>query len=374
MVFKQKTDAEGLNELRFILESVLDIMPSRVFWKDRNYIYGGCNKLFASDAGFENESEIIGKNDYDLVWKKSETEFYRAIDERVMSSGKPELGIVEPQKRSDGKEVWLETNKAPIIGKNGEVIGIIGTYHDVTDRVQSEIKLKDYTKQLEVKNKELEQFAYIASHDLQGPLNTIFSLLNMLYSNSSHLFGEEEKKIIEHVNKATQRMKALISGVLEYSTIGNNASFSQIDMNQMVSEALDNLKASIEEANCEIHVDSLPVFNGLENVFPMLFQNLINNAIKFRKADVDPVIKISCSEKDGYYIFEISDNGIGMAQDKLKEVFQMFQKLSSENEYQGHGIGLSHCKKIVELHQGEIWVTSELGEGSTFKFKIPIGA
>ena len=137
-----------------MLQLVLKSIPTAIFWKNRESVYLGCNEEFAKDAGVKTTRDIIGKTDYDLAWKKEEADFFVKIDQKVMSSGKPEIGIIEPQKQADGKESWLETNKVPLLDANGEVIGILGTYNDITARVEAMNALKRHSTELEFKNNE----------------------------------------------------------------------------------------------------------------------------------------------------------------------------------------------------------------------------
>jgi signal transduction histidine kinase len=242
--------------------------------------------------------------------------------------------------------------------------------NELNRRAKSEKKMRDYNIELERKNREIEQFAYIASHDLQEPLRSVSNFSKLL---SEKLAANPDKKMQDYIGYITggaSRMSNLIFDLLEYSRIGKDVSKSVIDCDQLVHGVLADMKTLIKESNAEIHVSKLPVVNGYIYL-KSLFQNLLSNAIKFHKKGTDPVINISAIDKGTEFQFSIQDNGIGMEKIYHERVFIIFQRLHSRAEYEGTGIGLSQCKKIVELHGGKIWVESEPGKGTTFIFTIP---
>jgi len=223
---------------------------------------------------------------------------------------------------------------------------------------------------LDVKNKELEQFAYIASHDLQEPLRTTSGFVELIQQQYQGKLDEKADKYLAFILEATARMKVLIKDLLDFSSIGTKVELKMIDCNVILSNMLVDLTAAIQEAKAEIEYTELPVINGYPTEIKLLFQNLVLNAIKFRKKDIVPQIKISVKKTGGYWEFAVSDNGIGIPKQHNERIFAIFQRLHTRKEYEGSGIGLSHCKKIVELHHGKIWVESTQGEGSTFYFTL----
>jgi light-regulated signal transduction histidine kinase (bacteriophytochrome) len=220
------------------------------------------------------------------------------------------------------------------------------------------------------KNKDLEQFAFVASHDLQEPLRTTTSFVNLLQQQYQGKLDEKADKYLTYIRQSSDRMKVLIKDLLDYSRIGSKNETQLVDCNIMLNEVLADLGTAIQEASAVIKTDPLPVITGYPTEIKQLFQNLIVNAIKFRKKNVSPLIKISVKKLDGFWQFEIEDNGIGIEPQHHERIFVIFQRLHTRNEYQGTGIGLSHCKKIVELHKGNIWVKSTPGEGSIFHFTV----
>lgn len=225
------------------------------------------------------------------------------------------------------------------------------------------------TEQLILSYKELEQFAYVASHDLQEPLRTISNYVGLLEKKYKGKSDEDSDQYLEFILKATVRMQTLIKDLLDYSRIGHDKTLRVIDCNKLLNEVLNDLETSIKESHATIYSENLPVIKAFPDI-KSLFQNLISNAIKFRKKDVAPVINISAQSRENEWLFIIKDNGIGIPKNFHERIFTIFQKLHSQKQYPGTGIGLAHCKKIVELHGGKIWIESEAENGSAFYFTI----
>ena len=225
--------------------------------------------------------------------------------------------------------------------------------------------------ELKVSIKEAEQFAYIASHDLQEPLRTIINFVNLFKKRYKGKIDKDADEYLDFIDGATNRMRTLISDLLDYSRIGKDKNKIAIDYNVLINEVLTDMDNSIKESNAEIHSDTLPILNGYYMGIKSLFQNLISNAIKFRNKDVNPIVNITAQKKDNEWLFAIKDNGIGIDKIYYDKLFIIFQRLHTKDEYPGTGIGLAQCAKIVELHGGRIWVESEPEKGSTFYFNIP---
>lgn len=239
------------------------------------------------------------------------------------------------------------------------------------EAVQAREEAEQANKNLERKNKELEQFAYVASHDMQEPLRTTSSYVDLLQKQYGGKFDEKGERYLNYIVHSADRMKVLIKDLLDFSRIGTKGQLESVDCNVIVQNVLDDLGAAIEESKAEIKTCRLPVINAYPTELKLLFQNLIFNAIKFRKKDVQPEIKINIYSANGNWEFSVADNGIGIDKKHNEKIFVIFQRLHSRNMYEGSGIGLAHCKKIAELHGGQIWVESEPGKGSTFYFTIP---
>jgi signal transduction histidine kinase len=223
---------------------------------------------------------------------------------------------------------------------------------------------------LERKNKELQQFAYVASHDLQEPLRTTSGFVGLLQQQYQGKIDQKADKYLAFISDATTRMTVLIKDLLDFSRIGTNVEIKKIDCNKLLQNMLADIMAARLETKADIQYAELPVIYGYPTEIKLLFQNLVINAIKFRRKDVNPLIKISAQKKEDYWEFAVSDNGIGIEKKHSEKIFDIFQRLHTRKEYEGSGIGLSHCKKIVELHKGKIWLESVPGEGSIFYFTI----
>jgi PAS domain S-box-containing protein len=269
----------------------------------------------------------------------------------------------------NNKEFPIEFSILPIYDK-----GIVKSYcsfiRDITTRKEKEEQLSLQNKTLQSQNSELEQFTYITSHDLQEPLLTLMSFSELLLEEYSHNLNDEAKLYIEFINKSAIRMRSLVRGLMEYARIGKRDEVKEMDCNRVVNDILNDLSLTIYNAQAEITVKKLPKIRGYETYIRLLFQNLISNAIKFSKENTKPKIKIKCSETEKEWKFSVKDNGIGIDGKYIDQVFIIFKRLNNDSAYQGYGIGLAHCKKIVDLHNGEIHVKSTLNSGSTFSFTI----
>jgi signal transduction histidine kinase len=235
-----------------------------------------------------------------------------------------------------------------------------------------ETNLAIKNRELERKNKELEQFAFVASHDLQEPLRTTASFVELLQQQYLGKLGDKADKYLTYISQASGRMQVLITDLLEYSRIGAQKELKEVDCNTVLNEVLGNLDLAVSETAAEITAGDLPIVSGFETEIKQLFHNLVFNSIKFRQANTRPKIAIAAWKNKDQWQFAFSDNGIGIAREHFDRIFIIFQRLHVRNKYQGSGIGLSHCKKIVELHKGRIWLESELGRGTTFYFTIPL--
>lgn len=240
------------------------------------------------------------------------------------------------------------------------------------ERLRVEEAIKRYANELERSNKELQQFAYVASHDLQEPLRMVSSFLTLLERRYGPQLDEDAKDFIHYSVDGAIRMQALINDLLEYSRVGTRGkSFTEIDLNEVMSQAKSNLKIAIKENKANIICDRLPLVYGDDTQLTQVFQNLIGNAIKFHGENT-PDIYISSERNNGAYKITVKDNGIGIDPQYKERIFLIFQRLHNREEYPGTGIGLAICKRIIERHGGAIWVESKIGEGSAFHFSLPV--
>ncbi|WP_276484923.1 sensor histidine kinase [Paraflavitalea pollutisoli] len=233
-----------------------------------------------------------------------------------------------------------------------------------------EKKVQQRTAELERKNKELEQFAYVASHDLQEPLRTTTGFVEALRKQYRGRIDEHADRYLDYIAQSADRMKTLIKDLLDYSRIGREMQFVPVNCKAVLTEVLADLDTVIRENQAVITVGELPVVHAFPTEIKLLFQNLISNSIKFRRPGISPAIQVDVEPGNGCWKFWVKDNGIGMDPSYQDRIFIIFQRLHNRQEYEGSGIGLAHCKKIVELHGGKIWVESSPGNGCTFFFTI----
>ncbi len=282
-------------------------------------------------------------------------------------------------KKKNGKEFPVEISLSPLETEEGTLVSAAvrdisekkRLEHEIRDaNINLEKKVRQRTAELETKNRELEQFAYVASHDLQEPLRTTSSFVDLFKKKYIGKLDEEADTMLNYIVQSSDRMKVLIKDLLDYSRIGRKTDIQPVDCNIILKEVLADLNKNIQETKTEIKTGKLPLINGYPTELKLIFQNLITNAIKFRKKDIAPIINIFAEKKGGYWQFSVEDNGIGIEEKHKDRIFVIFQRLHNRTEYDGSGIGLAHCKKIAELHGGKIWVESKPGEGSTFHFTI----
>jgi PAS domain S-box-containing protein len=241
---------------------------------------------------------------------------------------------------------------------------------EITERQRAETQLQRYTAELERSNRELQQFAYVASHDLQEPLRTVTSYMQLLQRRYRKQLDNDADEFINYAVDGALRMRELIQGLLDYSRVSTHGKpFEPVDIRAVLDRALANLKAALDESGTEIHLGTLPVVTGDGTQMMQLFQNLIGNAIKFRRAE-EPRVEVGAKQCDGRWEFWVRDNGIGIEPQYHERIFVIFQRLHTRDCYPGTGIGLAVCKRIVERHGGCIWVESAPGRGSTFHFTI----
>lgn len=231
--------------------------------------------------------------------------------------------------------------------------------------------LEKLNSDLVVKNRELERFTSIASHDLQEPLRTIGNMAHLISKKYSKNFDDQGKRILDYVTSATSRMTNLIKGLLDFSRIGTKRDTHRVDCQALVNNIVLDLDSTLKSRKGTVKVNELPAVYGSSVELRMLFQNLISNGLKFTKEDTLPVVELSAKENSSNVEFCVKDNGIGIDNEDYEKIFYIFQRLNPTENYEGTGLGLAYCRKIVELHGGKIWIESEKDVGSTFHFTLP---
>ena len=322
-------------------------------------------------------NELIGTDfsDYFLEPKKAREGYQKVFKEGFVLDYPLEI------KNKNGHSTSVVYNASVYKNEFNEVKGVFAAARDITEMKKAEEKLKRYqntlekkvkdrTKALEQSNRELEEFAYVASHDLKEPLRMISSFLQLLERRYKDQLDQNANEFIGFAVEGAKRMDMMINDLLDYSRIGNQErEFEYLQSEKLLGTVLINLKSAIEDNNAIITHDPLPLIFANEQMMIQLFQNLISNSIKYH-GEKNPKIHISVDNVDDEYIFAIKDNGIGMDQNHLGQIFTIFKRLHTREEYEGTGIGLAIAQKIIQKHRGKIWAESEPGKGTTFFFTI----
>ncbi|HEX4227330.1 MAG TPA: ATP-binding protein [Bryobacteraceae bacterium] len=239
------------------------------------------------------------------------------------------------------------------------------------DLAAANARLESANRELARSNDDLQQFAFVASHDLQEPLRTVSSFAGLLERSAGSRLTETEQQFAHHIVDGADRMRVLIHDLLHYSRVGQEPSSSEtVSLGAVLDVTIENLRELIAETGAEIEVDELPVIAGDEAQLGHVFQNLLSNALKYRREDVKPHIQIAAARQNTDWILQIEDNGIGIDRRHWESIFAPFKRLHSQ-EIAGTGIGLAVCRRVIEAHSGRIWVESRVGEGSIFRFTLP---
>ncbi|MBD1880058.1 PAS domain S-box protein [Coleofasciculus sp. FACHB-T130] len=366
-ITKRKRAEEALQEsearFRRIVESN---MIGILFW-DVSGNVTEANNAFLEMVGYTREDLLLGK----VHWKKMTPVEYNYLDEK----GIQELaatGICSPFEkeyiRKDGSRIPVLLGGAVLEGSQDKGVCFV---IDITERKRMEEALFKQAQELARSNAELEQFAYVASHDLQEPLRMVASYTQLLSRRYKGRLDEDADDFIDFAVDGANRMQRLIQDLLEYSRLGTRSrEFEMVDCDRSFEEAIANLQIAIAESNATVTHDPLPSVRGDATQLGQLLQNLIGNGIKFRK-DAPPQVHVSAQTSENEWVFSVRDNGIGIAPAHQARIFVIFQRLHARETYPGNGMGLAICKKIVDRHGGRIWVDSEWGQGSVFYFTIP---
>ena len=267
--------------------------------------------------------------------------------------------------QGDGSEVWVRI-VAHLVDENTPERGVVWAAEDVSRRKSLELEIKR-------SNQELERFAYVASHDLRQPLRMVSSYLTLLERRMGGRLDEEERQFLGYAVDGAHRMDRMIVDLLEYSRVGRlDKSRVVLSLGDVMGQAVDNLKAAIADSAAELTIPAnLPQVVGIESELVRLFQNLLANAIKFRLPDRAPKVSVECMDMEREWVISVTDNGIGISPQDHGRLFNVFQRLVTQDEYEGTGIGLAVCRKICESNGGRIWVKSQAGEGASFLVALP---
>ena len=356
-------EVEGSNELfRMLFYS----SPIGIY-----IVQDGCFRIvghqFARIVGYS-EDELIGTSSLRIVFPEDRN----VVRENAvkMLKGERSLGYEFRILTKRAVVKWVTETVAPISFQRKRAT--LGNIIDITERKRAEEELKQMLEQIRHSNAELEQFAYVVSHDLQEPLRMVASYTQLLARRYRDKLDADANDFIAYAVDGAERMRVLLNDLLDYSRVGTRGKpFKPTDYEEVLHQAIANLKVAIEESRAVVTHDYLPTLIADEGQLVQLFQNLIGNAIKFCNQE-PPRVHVSSETRANTWVFSIRDNGIGIDPQHAQRIFEMFKRLHTREEYPGTGMGLAICKKIVERHGGHIWVHSQPGEGSTFYFTIPV--
>lgn len=362
----QQLDKKVLLDAARVIERVFD-RHVIIAITDNLGIINYVNERFCTVSKYSFE-ELIGQDHRIINSGHHSKEFFFNLWSTI-TKGETWKGEIK-NRAKDGTYYWVATTIVPFLDDVGLPYQYASILNEVTEYKQLEQKMEKQVIELARSNDELEQFAYVVTHDLQEPLRAISSFVQLLKKYCYTQLDQRANNLISHAVAGTERMQQLIDDLLTYAQANASQALIEIDCEQLLNNVEADLFITISECSAIITHDHLPVVKGIHFQFIQLFTNLINNALKFQRAQ-PPQIHIGVEEKQDEWIFLISDNGIGIEKQYLKRIFRVFQRLHSRNDYAGTGIGLAICKKVVEHHGGRIWVSSELNVGSSFYFTIP---
>jgi PAS domain S-box-containing protein len=385
----------SLRDSEALYHSLVDTLPISILRKDLQGRVTFGNRGYAEKMG-RPLNDLLGKTDFEL-FPRDLAEKYLRDDQQVISSGRI-FEDVEEHRSGGGARSYVHVLKAPVRDAGGKVVGTQVIFWDVTARREAEEAVERAVADLARSNKELEQFAYVASHDLQEPLRMVTSYTQLIARRYADRLDTDAREFMQFAVNGALRMQRLIQDLLAYSRVGTRGKpFEPVDGNEVLAAARENLHLAIEECGAVVEAEPLPRVMGDSVQLTQLFQNLLGNALKFRGTQ-PPRIHVSCERREAVppaepapghraaphtphpphpphgeeWLISVRDNGIGIDAQYFDKIFIIFQRLHAQDQYPGTGIGLAICKKIVERHGGLISVESAVGRGSTFAFTLPV--
>jgi PAS domain S-box-containing protein len=359
--------AEAERQLQ-LLSTAVESAVNGIAVTDRDARILWVNPAFTRLTGYT-QAEALGQNPRVLKSGEHPPEFYREMWATLLRGDAWHGELVN--RRKDGSVYHEEMTITPVRAGGAEITHFVAIKQDITERKRAQAELQRTAQDLDRSNRDLEQFAYIASHDLQEPLRAVGGYVSLLQRRFPKHLDAKALEYIHGASEGAHRMARLITDLLAFSRVGTRGgSFAPADLNAVLNEALHNLHATIHTTGAKVTWDALPTLPVDATQMMQLFQNLIGNAIKFQ-GEQPPQIHVGARREDQRWVIFVRDNGIGIDPRYFEQIFQIFQRLHTRNVYAGSGIGLAICKKIVERHGGAIWVESQPGQGSTFFFSLP---
>lgn len=361
----------GISSREFVhLKSALD-EAAIVAITDARGIITYVNKKFCAISKYSRE-ELLGRTHKVVNSGLHPREFFAGMWSTI-AAGRVWEGEIR-NRAKDGRHYWVNTTIVPFMDETGRPESYVSVRYEITDRVHAQEQLKVHAKKLEISNRELQDFASVAAHDLQEPLRKIRSFSDRLQSKGKETLPPEMQDYLDRIQNSAARMQTLIDDLLTYSRVTTRAQpFQPVDLNEVLAQVVSDLEIRLEQTNGKITWNGLPTIDADHTQMRQLFQNLLSNALKFHRAGVPPLIEVKQvpgAGKDQVQI-EVADNGIGFEEKYLDRIFTIFQRLHGRFEFEGTGIGLAVCRKIVDRHGGFITARSAPGTGSTFVITLP---
>ncbi|HET6822018.1 MAG TPA: PAS domain S-box protein [Anaerolineales bacterium] len=366
----------ALSEANALLQALMDNIPDHIYFKDTQSQFIRNSRSQATLLGLRDPAEAVGKTDFDFFPHAAKS---FAEEQEVMQSGIPLVDFEEWVVWPDGREMWVSTTKMPLRNSDGQTIGIFGISRDITERKRNEqairqlnADLEKQAEQLQAANKELEAFSYSVSHDLRAPLRAIDGYTRILVEDYESVLDSEGKRICSVISREARRMGQLIDDLLAFSRLGRREIyFSRIDMETLANSVFVELTKDENRERVGFVIENLPVAHGDSSLIRQVWVNLLSNAIKFTSRKERAVIEVGSQQSNDENIYFVRDNGAGFDMEYSNKLFGVFQRLHSENEFSGTGVGLAIVQRIIRRHGGRVWAEGEVEKGATFYFALP---
>jgi PAS domain S-box-containing protein len=368
MMAHRRQAEESLRSAHEFRDKVMESATNSIHALDLEGRFTLVNRRTCEMTGYPAE-ELLGASYVKLFPPDVLAEVNRQF-ETVIREGRAVEQFETVLRRKDGSLVTITFSSAPLV-RDGKVIGLVGTAEDISARKRAEAELAAHAAELARSNAELERFAYVASHDLQEPLRTVTSFTQLLAQRYADHNDPTVHEYVGFITESVQRMRELIEGLLAYSRVSRQDEPPQdVDLNERLRQVVANLDAAIQASGARVTHDPLPRLRANPSLILHLLQNLVGNALKFRRAGVTPEVHVSAAREDGAWRISVHDNGIGIDPQHADRIFVLFQRLHTRDDFPGNGLGLAICKKIVEQHGGRIWV-EPANPGTVFHFTLP---
>jgi PAS domain S-box-containing protein len=366
----------ALSQANALLQAFMDYTPDQIYFKDLQSRFIRNSRSQANLLGLSDPAQAVGKTDFDFFPHAAKA---YAEEQEVMSSGQPLIDFEEWVVWPDGRETWVSTTKVPLRNSDGETIGIFGISRDITERKRAEQSIRQLNgnlekqaAQLQAANKELEAFSYSVSHDLRAPLRAIDGYTRILVEDYEPNLDAEGKRICGVISREARRMGQLIDDLLAFSRLGRKEMYSSsVDMKDLVVSVLNDLLKDEDRGRIDFKISRLPPVRADSSLIRQVWVNLLSNALKFTSKKERAMIEVRSKSSKEEIIYFVRDTGAGFDMEYANKLFGVFQRLHSESEFEGTGVGLAIVQRIVRRHDGRVWAEGEVDKGATFYFALP---